>query len=95
MPAKKKVEHYKGFNLHDFAGKAERIYESHREELEEQYLGKIIAIEVDSGDYFISQSMDAVSKKAERKHPHKYLHYMRIGGGGVFKFRGPVFEMPN
>jgi len=93
MSAKKKVEYYKGFNLHEFAGKAERIYENHREELEKQYQGKIVAIEVDSGDYFIGQNMDEVSKKAERKHPDKYFHYMRVGGGGVFKFHGPVFDL--
>jgi hypothetical protein len=58
----------------------ERIYyENLKPILEPQYKGKIVAIEVDSGDYFIGDSVIKALQKAREVYPDKLFHFMKIG----------------
>lgn len=47
--------------------------------LEPGYHGQIAAIEVESGDYFIGQSVPQAAKKARAKYPHKLFYFVKIG----------------
>ena len=47
--------------------------------LASQYKGKIVAIEVESGDYFIGDSEIEAYEKATERHPNKKFVFKRIG----------------
>ena len=49
------------------------------EKLLPEYKGKIVAIEVDSGDYFIGDSSIKAYEKAIKKFPNKKFLFRRIG----------------
>lgn len=49
------------------------------EKLQLKYRGKIVAIELESGDYFIGDSMLEAYKKASEKYPNKKFVFKRIG----------------
>jgi hypothetical protein len=67
-------------DMHRLGEEGERIYyEKLKPILEPKYKGKIIAIEVDSGDYFIGDSVIEAGDKAKQKYPDKIFHFMRIG----------------
>ncbi|KAF3888967.1 MULTISPECIES: hypothetical protein [Nostocales] len=51
------------------------IFERVRSELIEQYSGWYIAVEPDSGDYFIDEDKETATKKACQKHPNS-IHFM-------------------
>lgn len=59
---------------------ANRIYEQFlKEKLEKRYRGKIVAIEVESGDYFLGDSEVEAYEKGRKKHPGKTFVYKRVG----------------
>jgi hypothetical protein len=70
------------------AGK--QLFEKLDPELREKYYGKFIAIEVDSGDYFIGERGIDASMKAREKYPDKIFFLGRIGHRTAYKFRGHV-----
>ena len=49
--------------------------------------GKIVAIEVDSGNYFIGEDELDAAQKARSKFPDKIFVFFRIGYPVVHKFR--------
>ena len=63
------------------------IYKSLKSKLEKKYNGKVIAIEVDSGDYVIGDDELDAAIKAREKFPHKIFTFIRIGYLAVHKFR--------
>jgi hypothetical protein len=66
-------------DLRERAWKADALYEKLREQLEREHLKEIIAIEPDSGDYFIGKDRRDAEKKARAKHPDKLFFRRRIG----------------
>lgn len=60
--------------------KGEEVYEKHRERLEKAYLGKIVAIETESGTIAgIGETLDEAYEKARRKCPGKKFYFRKIG----------------
>lgn len=60
--------------------KGEEIYEKHREKLEKTYLGKIVAIETESGTIAgIGENLDEAYEKAAKKHPSKKFYFRKVG----------------
>lgn len=60
--------------------KAQRIYQRYlRDRLSRKYRGKIVAIEVKSGDYFIGEDEIEAYDKARAKHPGDTFCFLRIG----------------
>lgn len=59
--------------------KANKIYEQIKTKIEDKYKGKIIAIELESGDFFIGDSELEAFKKANKKYPNRDFVYKRIG----------------
>lgn len=60
-------------------GKADKIYEQIKAKVERDYKGKIIAIELESGDFFIGDSELEAFEKASKKYPGKVFVYKRVG----------------
>jgi hypothetical protein len=59
-----------------FAAKAKGVYEKIKGELE----GKegLVAIEPESGDYFVGQTLGQANEAAFAKHPDRWVYFMRI-----------------
>jgi len=78
--------------LSDFSQKGEDIYNTKIlptlsvDELK----GKIVAIEVDSGDYFIEGTVVKAITLAQKKYPNKKFYLKRIGYQAVHSHRGVV-----
>ena len=61
------------------ARRADALYEELREQLEREHPEEIVAIEPESGAYFIGKNRREAEKKARAKHPGKILFRRRIG----------------
>ncbi|MBW4623178.1 MAG: hypothetical protein KME17_27950 [Cyanosarcina radialis HA8281-LM2] len=53
-----------------FRRRCRAIFERVRPELIDKYYGWYIAVEPDSGDYFIDRDLEVASQKARDKHPN-------------------------
>ena len=47
--------------------------------LEPSHHGRIAAIEVESGDYFLGHSVVEAARKARAKYPQKLFYFVKIG----------------
>ena len=62
------------------AEKAKRIYEERlRAELELKYRDKFVAIEPDSGDFFVGSTYGESVMAARNAHPNRISFVMRVG----------------
>jgi hypothetical protein len=60
--------------------KAEAIYRKKlKPKLERKYKGRIVAIDVDSGDYFLGRTVLEAMEKGRKKHPDKIFYAIQIG----------------
>ena len=66
--------------LSDSSKKGEEIYDSQIEHaLPPDLKGKIIAIEVESGNYFIGDTVMKAGLLGRKKHPNRHFYFKRIG----------------
>lgn len=68
--------------------RANEIYERIKNKLL-HYKGQIVAIETDTGDYFVGNDIDDAYQKGIIKHPDKKFFFKRIGFKAVY-FIGAV-----
>ena len=71
----------------EFVEKAKRIYKRLKPELERDFKGKVIAIEIESGEYIIGEDELDAAIKAKKKFPGKIFNFIRIGYKVVHKLR--------
>jgi hypothetical protein len=60
-----------------YAGRLQR-------ELESQHTDRFVAIEPESGDYFLGDTFDEAVKSARAKYPTRLSHTIRIGHRAAF-----------
>ncbi len=75
-------------DTHKISKKGQRVLEAISEELEKKHFGRFIAIEVDSGEYFIGDTVIEATRKAQAKHPGKIFFLGRIGYRTAYTFKG-------
>ena len=69
-----------------FDKKAQAIYRRKlKPKLEEKYQGRIVAIDVESEDYFVGRTVLEAIEKGRRKHPRKIFYAVRIGYPAVHR----------
>jgi hypothetical protein len=69
--------------------RAKRIYaEQLRAVLEPQHQNRFVAIEPESGEYFLGDTFDEAVKSAGAKHPSRLSHTIRIGHSAAFHIGG-------
>jgi hypothetical protein len=69
--------------------RARRIYsEQLQATLEAQHRGRFVAIEPESGDSFLGDTLDEAVKSAREKHPSRLTHAVRIGHRAAFHIGG-------
>ncbi len=66
-----------------FSRRCRAIFDRLLPELIDQYYGWYIAIEPDSGDYFIEEDQEVASLKARQKHPNVIHHMFGINETGA------------
>jgi hypothetical protein len=78
-----------GLVLSEFSQKGEDIYKAKilPEISVEDLKGKIMAIEVDSGDYFIDSTVVKAITLAQKKYPEKKFYLKRVGSKAVHRKR--------
>jgi len=64
--------------------KAEEIYNTLKESLRGKE-GKVVAIEPESGDYFIGADVDEALDKGEEIHPDREFLLKRVGAKAVYR----------
>lgn len=73
-----------------FAQKAKAIYNSkYRKRLEPTEKGKVVAIEVESGEIFLGHTAMEAGMKARQKFPGKIFYFIRVGYPAVHSAKGP------
>ena len=69
--------------------RAKRLYsEQLQTVLEPQHLHRYVAIEPESGEYFLGDTFDDAVKSARAKHPSRLSHTIRIGHRAAFHMGG-------
>ena len=58
---------------------ANKLFERINKKLAQQFKGKIVAIDADSGNYFIGDSELDAYKNAIKKYPNKKFIFKRVG----------------
>lgn len=69
------------------------IYERDiKPQVEDAYRGKIVAIDVDSGDYAIGETVSAASKRLGKQSPDADVWSVRVGHRTLRNFGGRPFR---
>ena len=55
--------------------------------LEPDHLGEFVAIETESGDYFLGSDLDQALEKAEQKYPDKEFFIVKVGELATASFK--------
>ena len=64
----------------DVIDRSKRIYsEQLQNALESEHLNRFVAIEPESGEYFLGDTFDEAVKSARAKYPSRLSHTIRIG----------------
>lgn len=76
--------------IQKLASQGEKIYRLHFKRLEKSSRGKIIAIDVESGEGFIGSSTIEAGLRAKKKFPKRLFFFKRIGYPSVHSLKGFV-----
>lgn len=72
----------------EIAHKGEEIYQKISKQMEKKYLGSFMAIEVESGKYFLGQTQVEAIEKAKKHFPAKIFYLMKVGFPAAVTFSG-------
>lgn len=72
----------------EIAEKGEAIYKEIKDKLEPEYVGKVVAINVETGEYFLGKDTVEADHRARAKYPEDVFHLVRVGYPAVHSFKG-------
>lgn len=72
----------------EIAHKGEEVYQKVSKQIVKKYLGSFIAIEVESGKYFLGQTQVEAIEKAKKHFPNKIFYLMKVGFPAAITFSG-------
>lgn len=77
------------YSKEDFAQRGDEIYETQvRPQVEEGNHGKIVAIDIETGDFEVDKSEIAACDRLEARRPDAQIWIVRIGSRYVRRFGG-------
>ena len=77
------------YSKEEFARRGDEIYESEvRSQVEEDSHGKIVAIDIETGDFEVDASEIAACDRLEARHPDAQIWIVRVGSRHVRRFGG-------
>ncbi|MFQ6057845.1 MAG: hypothetical protein ACE5MB_03060 [Anaerolineae bacterium] len=74
-------------DIREFSARGKQVYEGIKAGLEPEHKGEIVAIEPDSGDYFLGKTVGEAGEKAKEKYPDKIFYFVRVGHRAVHVLR--------
>ena len=68
------------------------IYENHLRALleTEENIGRIVSIDIESGDYEIAEDLLVAGKRLQQRHPNAMIYGKRIGYNAVYAVGGSL-----
>ena len=75
-------------DIQEISSKGWRILEALPQKVKEEHFRQFIAIDVDSGNYFIGDTAIEATRKAQAKYPGKVFFLGRIGYRTAYTFKG-------
>jgi len=69
------------------AEKAKAIYENVKDGLEAEHKGEVVAIDIESGDYFLGKTGLEAARRARARYPNRIPYIIRIGRPAYISFR--------
>ena len=83
--------HQPRYSKEEFALRGDEIYESQvRQQVEEGNHGRIVAIDIETGDFEVDQSEIAACDRLEARYPDAQIWIVRIGSRHVRRFGGRI-----
>ncbi len=77
------------YSKEEFARRGDEIYESQvRSQVEEGNHSKIVAIDIETGNFEVDKSEIAACDRLEARHPNAQIWIVRIGSRHVRRFGG-------
>jgi hypothetical protein len=74
-------------NVDEFVRRAEEVYTTRlREALEPEHADEFVAIEPESGDYFLGSTLSQAARAARKTYPNRLTHVMRVGHRAALHF---------
>ena len=74
-------------DVDEFVLRAEQLYATRlRAVLEPEHIDEFVAIEPDSGDYFLGKTLREATGAARKTYPRRLTHVMRIGHRAALHF---------
>ncbi len=74
-------------DVDEFVRRAEQVYASRlRAVLEPKHTNEFVAIEPESGDYFLGKTLSEAIGAARRSYPDRLAHAMRVGHKAALHF---------
>jgi hypothetical protein len=71
----------------EFVRRAEEIYATKwRSILEPEHVDEFVAIEPESGDYFLGKTLSDATRAARKSYPDRSTHAMRVGHRAALHF---------
>jgi hypothetical protein len=71
----------------EFVRRAETVYATRlRAVLEPAHVDEFVAIEPESGDYFLGKTLNEATRAARKTYPERMTHAMRIGHRAALHF---------
>jgi hypothetical protein len=79
------------YSKEEFARRGDEIYESQvRQQVEEGNQGKVVAIDLETGDFEVDASEIDACSRLETQHPDAQIWIVRIGSRHVRRFGGRI-----
>lgn len=72
----------------EIAHKGEDVYRKVGKQVEKKHLGDFMAIEVESGTYFLGETQIEALEKAKRRFPTKVFYLTKVGFPAAITFSG-------
>ena len=66
----------------------QKLLEAIQSRLREQDFGKLVAIDVESGEYFLGETGIEATRKAQARHPGTIFFLGRVGCRTAYTFKG-------
>jgi hypothetical protein len=75
----------------ELSRQAESLYDQrYRQQLEASHPNEFVAIEPQSGDYFLGRTLSEAIQRARRRYPDRRPHALRIGHAAAVHFGAQV-----
>jgi hypothetical protein len=74
-------------DVDEFVRRAEEVYATRlKGVLEPEHVDEFVAIEPESGDYFLGKTLSQATGAARKTYPHRLTHVMRVGHRAALHF---------